>query len=707
MNGSSSRLEKTKKEYKFGLRSPRSANRYPKLIRLIFLGDILLRWILLVYLGVGSLLTPAPCLFSPALIWLVIVEFALSSIFLARYGRWEEHGHLITFWQVLSSSLAFAVRHSLYTKPVFFGLMLVELFVAYVVGIMTEFYANKEPRLPPFLPKRIDKETPEYGWLGPHAAGMCATELSRNLVTLVLYVTNLTRVLLVLLFCYTSVHTEMRAIGDNLDHLFYICIGFTVIGLLPNFIVDIAILPEFISDLKNGKSASKSCKTAPFEVAIIDEDNLDNLEANDGLRERLGGHSCCSITVVIPCYMPNEQEIIFDVLNYYRVQASRYPGVMKVLVVWNSPDEHYSVEEKLNDLKQEWPLFEWRRDLLSTSKCDNLNTAIEYLRTDVALLNDADTMVSAETFVRASLLITGGEESEQFDIAQCHSTHCREDVIGCPESGGFCFGPVVTMADASKPKTMATQGLFKHAPANGRGGFWRSSALKLVAFDHRSFEEGHDAAYRGIAYYGLKGILDPNMLCQEREPPDCASLTRQRIRWETAALEMRRTFPWILRSTYYSKFEAFILIWSQLYANANLPLQSMPLQIFMAIWLVVTKCFMWKHVFGGEELSWHKLCGNEDCAAHFKVHGEELALPLSFVVLLSIFFVVAVLWIFERLLRFGTTRYRPRGGFCLLSVLVAPVTMVPFFVVLPVRSFEGLLLWRCQVHCNQAVTILR
>jgi len=49
------------------------------------------------------------------------------------------------------------------------------------------------------------------------------------------------------------------------------------------------------------------------------------------------------------------------------------------------------------------------------------------------------------------------------------------------------------------------------------------SALKLVGFDHRSIGEDHDAGYRAIAYFGAKGILDPNMLCQEREAPDCAS----------------------------------------------------------------------------------------------------------------------------------------------------------------------------------------
>jgi hypothetical protein len=329
-------------------------------------------------------------------------------------------------------------------------------------------------------------------------------------------------------------------------------------------------------------------------------------------------------------------------------------------------------------LKKEWPSFKWRRDLLSTSKCDNLNTAIEYIDTEVALLNDADTMVSAEAFIRASLLITGGKPEEQVDIAQCHSTHCREDVTGCIGGGWFCFAPIVTISDASKPKNMATQGMFKHAPFNGRGGFWRTSALKLVGFDHRCIGEDHDAAYRGVAYYGLRGVMDPNMLCQEREPPDCASLTKQRIRWETAALEMRRTFPWVLRSPYYAKFEAFVLIWSQLYANANLPLQFMPMQVFMLMSLGITKTFMWRHVFGEDRASWKKMCWNEDCMAHFRFQGQDVALPLAFLIFVSIFGIVMCLSIVDCFVRTFTTRYRSRFLFCFTSAFVAPFTMVPF-----------------------------
>jgi len=292
-----------------------------------------------------------PHLFPPVLVWCVIVEFALSSIFLAIYARWEEHGHWITCWEVLSSLLAFALRNSLYTNPIFFCIVALELVAAYVVGLMTELLGASEARLPPFVPKRNDKKRPNYGWLGKSAAYYADSKLKRNLVTAFLFLSKQTFLAICWIFYHTKVDVQMLTFGDNLDMCMLILVGLTVFTLLPNILIDLAVLPEFYTDFKNSRNSSRFCKTEPFEVAIIDEDNLD-LETTGALKVKLRDHQCCAITVVIPCYMPNEEEIIFDVLDYYRDQAKRYPGDLRVLVVWNSPDAHHELEDKFNDLNK-------------------------------------------------------------------------------------------------------------------------------------------------------------------------------------------------------------------------------------------------------------------------------------------------------------------------------------------------------------------
>lgn len=661
-------------KYTMGLQNVRKPHGDDKIVWYTFLCILFLRAILLTSLVAVRFITETTFLFPVSVLSLVSVEFALSSFFIYWYARWEKHGHLVSLWEVLSSLIAFVLRRSLYAHPTYFAFIMLMLPLAFYLGMMTEFWGDSQARVPPFLPKKVDKSRPSYGWLGKQAARTCPTKASRTFVTVVLFASSLNKIIMISLFGSISVQDDMIAIGDNLGLLFKMTVGFAFLSLLPNIITDIASLPEFITDLKNMKGASKGYNTDLFEVAKIDDDELEEGE----LMQKVKGHKCCSITILIPCYMPNEEEILDEVLDYYKEQATKYPGVLKVLVVWNSPDEHPEMVEKLRQREKEWPAFSWERDLISTSKCDNLNKALDVLNTDVALLNDADTMVSIGSFIRASMLITGGTPEDRVDMAQCHSTHCRADRTGFPESGWFCFGPFITMADASKPKNMATQGIWKHAPFNGRGGFWRVSALKMVGFDHWSIGEDHDAMYRGMAYYGFKGILDPNLLCQEQEPPDCGSLTKQRIRWETAALEMRRTFPWILRSPHYSKLEAFVLIWSQLYANANLPMQFMPMQAFMAIPLGITKCFLHEHIFKQQDSSWMSICRDEKCLGVVEIGRENLVLTFTLLILLGIFAVYFGIWFFDCCLRVAVTRYRPRLFWCFNAIFITPFTLVPF-----------------------------
>merc|ERR1712156_763949 len=95
-------------------------------------------------------------------------------------------------------------------------------------------------------------------------------------------------------------------------------------------------------------------------------------------------------------------------------------------------------------------------------------------------LNDADTMLDWSCMVRGSIHISNG-----YDIAQAMNSHCLFDCRGTPgdENERQChpYGILITIGDATKPQNMSTQTPFNHAPFNGRGGFWRTSALRRVA----------------------------------------------------------------------------------------------------------------------------------------------------------------------------------------------------------------------------------
>merc|ERR1712100_792190 len=134
----------------------------------------------------------------------------------------------------------------------------------------------------------------------------------------------------------------------------------------------------------------------------------------------------------------------------------------------------------------------------------------------------------------------------------------------------------------------------------------------------------------------------------------------------------------VLRSEHYSKFEAFLLIWSQLSQNAQMPLQQLPLQMCQLIPLVVTKGYISKHVFGDAPVDWKRMCQNEDCIAKLTINGKEIAFPLVFVLWLSIFLVLVLLWSVDVAIRTAVTRYRPRALWCCFTVFLAPFVATPF-----------------------------
>jgi len=480
---------------------------------------------------------------------------------------------------------------------------------------------------------------------------------------------------------------------ETIHALLWVAVIASFASIFPLIIVEFGMIPGLFWDCCRMQHASKAYDTKVFEIADIDDD----LNKKGLVQSKMETHEALSLTIVIPCYMPNEEEILPEVIDFYEKQLEHYPGESKVLIVWNSPNEHPEFEALMEKRKEAWPKrgnLTVKRCLYSTSKCDNLNMACDFIDTEIACLNDADTMLNWGCMVRASIWI----KEEGYDIAQSMNVHCKADCAGRPGEEGqeTChpYGVLITIGDGTKPQNMSSQNMRGHSPFNGRGGFWRTSALKKVQFDHHTIGEDHDAAYRGFAYFGFKGILDNNMLCQEQEPPDCKSLVSQRIRWETAALEMRRTFMWILLSPHYSTLEKFILLWSQLSQNCNMPCQAFPLQVATGLPIIIIKgyvsIFMWDPdtTLVGESPTAAALCEADHCVYSFPCKNPmsgftftvTLNTALLTYVVLGLFFMLVNL--VDYVLRVKITRYRPRCMFLCYYAFLKSFLVVPLFVYL-------------------------
>jgi hypothetical protein len=653
------------------------------------------------------------------LLWAITAEMIVTSAVFLKYARWEDQEHWVTFWQATYVFEVISLRHAFYDNALLLLITFTGLYLTYFIGIYTEFTKNEEARLPPFVLKKNDVHRPNYGWLGK---SICRFPLfkfkaARMLITLVLYLASVFMGYFAMYAMFFSQVDDLRNLttykaDPDLKHaaltpLLLVAILASSVAMIPTLMVEGIAIPGLWTDLLTMKKASRSYRTKVWDVCELDEDKSPDSDLKKKLQD---AGKVLDFTIVLPCFLPNEEEVLPHVFQHYLHEFDELKAVERelklkteskkvIMVVWNSPKKHPEFQTVVDEWSSKYASEGFSlvvyENTNSTSKCDNLNFACGCssgsslkITTDMCCLNDADTMVDWSCIIRGSLHI----DVNKVDIAQAMNSHCKYDCMGTPgdddERQCHPYGILIAVGDSTKPQNMSTQTFFKHAPFNGRGGFWKTSSLAQVGFDHRTVGEDHDAGYRACAYFGMKGVLDMNMLCQEQEPPNCVALTSQRIRWETAALEMRRTFSWIIRSPFYSKTEVIVLLWGQLSQNCNLPFQALPYQVVTVLPLVIIKG--WLSVYGFTADLTPNFCqNNTNCAYELgpvtnPVTGSQVnvVMPLALLIFagLGIFFLLVNL--FDFIIRICTTRYRPRIMYLIYYGLLKGLCVQPYFVYL-------------------------
>lgn len=645
---------------------------------------------------------------------LMMLEMVVTNVVFLKWARWEDQEHWTTVWQTCYTVEFLVMRSCLYNNPTLLVIGMLGLYATYFTGLYTEYTKWELPRVPPFTMKKNDTKKAKFGWLGKSVSRWVNFKAGRMLVTLIMYMCGVSFGFFMVYALFISEVDDFRNLptfkdqftnsseisddnaADVMHPVLLIAVVFGALSFLPASLVELGAIPGLVSDWFNFKNASRSYRTGVWDICELDEDK----DGPGSQLKQILQKKVLDTTIVLPCYLPNEEEILPFVLKHFMEQYQKLAEFedaeqrcrKEVLVVYNSPSQHPEFPKTIEEWSQKFAekgfKLTVRENKESTSKCDNLNLACELIDTELCVLNDADTMLDWTCIVRGSEHIRNG-----YDMAQSTNTHCLYDCRGTPgdENERQChpYGILITIGDATKPQNMSTQTPFKHAPFNGRGGFWRTSALKQVGFDHRTVGEDHDAGYRGCAYFGFKGILDMNMLCQEQQPPDCKALTSQRIRWETAALEMRRTFSWILRSPHYGAFETFVLLWGQMQQNCNMPFQSLSFQVAVSIPLILMKSWLSIYAFGAvndAQMTLEKLCSRDNCVIALSnvtnpMNGNQynVALPLPIAIFLALTIAFMAINAFDFLVRVMTTRYRPRIMFFIYYGILKPMFVAPYF----------------------------
>ncbi|CAJ1362538.1 unnamed protein product [Effrenium voratum] len=557
-----------------GLLPPRAKVSWPWLVTSICLMDVLLNVVFILLL----LRRQEGVLESPHALLSLVMETLVGSMFFLLFARWDDQRHIITAWQVLQSIRFFLIRRTIYLNPGVFIVSMLLLLLVSSVGVVAELFVDNEVRVPPYEPKKMDFDRPAFGWLGPYADWVQSKYL-RWLITAFFCVADQMVWACFLYMCTSRPEEDMEQVSDDtFKQLVRAAMLLQMVALFPFCFTHLHATYVLVKQWCDQETLLRAYRTGPYDVPMLE----DELTRESVLKTRLQTHKCRSITVVVPAYMPNEEDIVLECLDAYRREEAKYPGIMRVMLVWNSPQEHTWIEQQLEELQESWPAFSVHRNHMSTSKCDNLNMAISLLETDFALFNDVDTMVSAASMCRASLHLF----EENHSAVQSYLVHCWEDFSGIQEAGCFPFGAVVTGHDGVLPSL--NESVYGHMQlpfCNGRGSFWRSDAIKMIGFDHRTIAEDHDAMFRAKAYYGFTGVSDINILCQEREPPDFGNVISQRTRWMNGQMQKLRALSWAVRSQHMSPFLKIYLVYMEWISR---PFQGFPfiLAQWAGIWVM-------------------------------------------------------------------------------------------------------------------------
>lgn len=261
-----------------------------------------------------------------------------------------------------------------------------------------------------------------------------------------------------------------------------------------------------------------------------------------------------SITVIVVAYLPNEQGIIMETLNYYKTLLSSYEGECNMVLAYNTPV----------DLDIEGDIFEfagkeekWFYPLKvpgSRSKSENINYALdqEYIHKIVGIY-DTDHHPRADSLERAGYWI----KERGFDFVQGRNIIRDKDHTVLEMLVKFDFDMMYALFHNAR-YSLSGIALF-----GGSNGYWKKSAIKSLKFRTIALTEDIDCSIRALIA-GYRGYFDKYLVSSEEAPPNIDALWTQRTRWTQGWTEVSMWFliP-VLRSQFlgaWQKFHLFFLL---------------------------------------------------------------------------------------------------------------------------------------------------
>jgi cellulose synthase/poly-beta-1,6-N-acetylglucosamine synthase-like glycosyltransferase len=307
----------------------------------------------------------------------------------------------------------------------------------------------------------------------------------------------------------------------------------------------------------------------PKGVALEPSDRLLPLE----LPPALAKCTMPKCSLLVAAYLPNEQQIIGQTLEYILQTIHRPAAGLEVILAYNTPTP-LPVEADLQKMAARHPELRLLKVEGSRSKAENLNAALQIVTGDVVGILDADHQPNPDCFERA----WGWLAHNQYTVVQ------GRNVIRNRQ--GFLTRMIAVefecMYGVSHPakSLLVDTGMFC-----GSNGYWRTSVLRRIGFVPTMLTEDIDATLRTL----LRGhhiVHDPTIVTTELAPEDVRSFWFQRKRWAQGWLEVALKYQMpMLRSAYLDPWQkgywTMLLMYSAIFHF--IALQIFPIFFSLAI----------------------------------------------------------------------------------------------------------------------------
>jgi len=242
-----------------------------------------------------------------------------------------------------------------------------------------------------------------------------------------------------------------------------------------------------------------------------------------------------SITAVIPCYLPNEQYIIEETVEWIMRQVES-PGPLEVLVVYNTPKDLPDIEARLKELEVDgtWPEgrhFRAMRVQESKSKAANLNAALRTVKDAFVVIYDADHHPDSDSLLLLwEKMVRRGVDCVQ---GSYYMRNLSDNQFGCSPCAFPCLARIIDaefFTDWFLMKLVTRTFFLGNGYFSGSNALWKTSVLASREFSETAQTEDVDMAIQQLLE-GRNIEFCAESRSGELAPMGFFACWKQRLRW--------------------------------------------------------------------------------------------------------------------------------------------------------------------------------